>query len=294
MADLLRMGDLSPGELHDVLARSAAVKRDPESVAGRLRGVRVGLFFMKPSTRTRVSAEVATLELGGHPVVLRNEEVGLGTREAPEDVARVLDRYLDLLALRVFAQRDLDVLADYARVPVVNLLSELEHPCQALADLQTIAEVRPLSGTVLAYLGDGNNVCHSLMVAAVMTGMEMRVATPPGHEPAPEYRNLAGEVVVTHDPEEAVKGAHVVYTDVWASMGQETEVEERRRAFRPYQVDLARFELADPAAIFLHCLPAHRGEEVTAEVMEHERSHVFDQAENRLHAFKALLLHLLE
>ncbi len=302
MSDFLAIAELPGEDLRHLVVRAEVVKREPEVVRDRLRGVRVGLFFMKPSTRTRVSAEVATYELGGLPVVLKDEEVGLGRRESREDVARVLDRYLDVLAMRVFDHSDLDVLARHARAPVVNLLSDLEHPCQALADLQTIAEARPLPGTVLAYLGDGNNVCHSLMVGAAMSGMTVRVATPPGYEPRPDYQELAariakeqgGEALVTSDPHLALEGAHVVYTDVWASMGQEREAEGRRGVFRAYQVDEAALERAEPDAIFLHCLPAHRGEEVTAGVMEHPRSRVFDQAENRLHAFKALLLHLLE
>lgn len=292
MGDFLRIDDLPPAELTAVVEEAARIKADPRSVAGRLEGARVGLFFMKPSTRTRVSAEVATRQLGGWPVVLRNEEVGLGTREAPQDVARVLSRYLDLIAVRVFDHTDLEVLARHAEAPVVNLLSDLEHPCQILADLQTIAEAMPLEEAVVAYLGDGNNVCHSLMAAGSKLGMEVRVATPPGYEPRAAYRELPG-VSLGNDPEAAVKGARVVYTDVWASMGQEAEAEERRRHFGPYRVDLELFGRADPGAIFLHCLPAHRGEEVTEEVLEHERSRVFDQAENRLHSFKSLLLHLL-
>jgi ornithine carbamoyltransferase len=296
---MLKVGDLGREGIAEVLELAAAVKRDRESVAGVLRGARVGLFFEKPSTRTRVSCEVAVADLGGVPVVLKQDEVGLRSREAVEDVARVLDRYLDLLAFRVFDHRDLDTLAAHADVPVVNLLSDLEHPCQALADLQTLAEARPLDGATLAYVGDGNNVCNSLMIAGAAMGVNVRVACPSGFEP-PEWaleeaRGLAGgtPILVTHDPGEAARDADAVYTDVWTSMGQEVEAEARRATFAPYRVDEALFSLATPGAIFLHCLPAHRGEEVTDGVMDHERSRVFDQAENRLHSFKALLLRLL-
>jgi ornithine carbamoyltransferase len=240
------------------------------------------------------------VDLGAHPLVLKQDEVGLGKRESVEDVARVLDRYLDVLAFRVFDHRNLVALAESAEAPVINLLSDLEHPCQALADLQTLQEHKPLSGQVVAFIGDGNNVCHSLMVAGAMAGTSVRVAGPRGHEPSPEVvaraRDLAAdgaEIVVTDDPQEAVQGVDAVYTDVWASMGQEEEAAERRRQFEPYRVDETLFALAAPDAIFLHCLPAHRGDEVTDGVADHPRSRIFDQAENRMHAFKALLLHVL-
>ncbi len=300
MRDFLSITDLSADELSEVLAGAAAVKQDPGSVAGRHTGVKVGLFFEKPSARTRVSCEVAVADLGAVPIVLKADEIGLGKRESVADVGTVLDRYLDILALRVFRHEDLVTIAEHAEAPVINLLSDLEHPCQALADLQTVAETRPLPGTVLTYVGDGNNVCHSLMLAGAMAGMTIRVATPPGYEPAAAVvaaaRELAerhgGAIEVGNDADAAVKGANAVYTDVWASMGQESEAADRKALFARYRIDLARFEQADPDAIFLHCLPAHRGDEVTDEVMDHGRSVVFDQAENRLHAFKALLLHL--
>lgn len=220
----------------------------------------------------------------------------MGTRETPADVGRVLDRYLDLLALRVHRHSDLVDIASHVDMPLINLLSDQEHPCQAVADLQTIAEARPLPDTTITYVGDGNNVCHSLMVAATMTGARVRVVGPPGYEPDDALLALArkhGEVTLHTDPEEAVDGADVVYTDVWASMGQESEAELRRRHFEPYRVTLELFEKANPDAIFMHCLPAHRGEEVVDAVMDHPRSVVFDQAENRLHSFKSLLLTLL-
>ena len=300
--DLLLVSDVGVEGLNEVLSLAGAVKREPARFAGRLVGKTVGLFFEKPSTRTRVSCEVATVDLGAHPVVLKRAEVGLGSREAVEDVARVLDRYLDVLAFRVFSHAHLETIAENAEAPVINLLSDLSHPCQALADLQTIAEHRPLSGTRLSFVGDGNNVAHSLLIGAAMTGVSIAVATPPGHEPSAEVvsraRRLAeasgSEISVTNDPSAAVTGADVVYTDVWASMGDEDDADRRRDYFRRYHIDESLFARASDDAIFLHCLPAHRGEEVSHEVLEHERSYVWDQAENRMHSFKALLLHLTD
>jgi ornithine carbamoyltransferase len=297
--DFLSVTDLGRDGLAEVLVRAAAVKADPRPVAGCLAGKKVGLFFEKPSTRTRVSCEVAAVDLGAVPVVLKQDEVGLGKRESTADVARVLDRYLDVLAFRVFRHGDLVTIAEHASHPVINLLSDREHPCQALADLQTLAEARPLAGALLAFVGDGNNVCHSLLLGGALAGVSVRVASPPGYEPAAEIvaqaRALAGpgvEISVGHDPAGAVLGADAVYTDVWASMGQEAEAAERRRLFGAFRVDERLFALAAPQAIFLHCLPAHRGEEVSDGVADHERSRIFDQAENRMHAFKALLLHV--
>jgi ornithine carbamoyltransferase len=217
-------------------------------------------------------------------------------------VGRVFDRYLDVLALRVFDHANLVTIADNAEAPVINLLSDLEHPCQALADLQTIAADRPLAGTTVAYVGDGNNVCHSLMVAGAMASMEVRAITPPGFGPSPAVTEHAielaaandGSIVLTTDAEAGVAGADVVYTDVWASMGQEAEAIERKKVFEPYQVNQELFSKAASEAIFLHCLPAHRGDEATDDVFDSARSRIFDQAENRLHSFKALLLHLYE
>jgi ornithine carbamoyltransferase len=294
------VSDLGSAGLTSVLDRAAQAKAMPGEYADALRGSRVGLFFEKPSTRTRVSCEVATVDLGAHPVVLKADEVGLGRRESVEDVARTLDRYLDVLALRVFSHRNLEVIGEYAEAPVINLLSDRSHPCQALADLQTIAEHRQLAGTTVTFIGDGNNVAHSLMIAGGMAGMTVRVVTPPGYGPAEDVVEEAGrlaseaggEIIVGTDIRELVDGTDVVYTDVWASMGQEAEAAERNALFAQYQVDLDLFEAASPEALFLHCLPAHRGEEVTNDVIEHRRSFVFDQAENRMHAFKGLLLYL--
>ncbi|HKX73924.1 MAG TPA: ornithine carbamoyltransferase [Acidimicrobiia bacterium] len=296
MAHLLGVADLDRSSLTSLLDLAAKVKADRDSYRGSLSGRSIGLFFAKQSVRTWVSCDVAAIELGIHPVVIRNEQAGMGSRETPEDVGRVLERYLDLLGLRVFDHNDLERIAAVVQVPVINLLSDREHPCQAVADLQTLAEHRPVEGAIVAYIGDGNNVCHSLVLAGSMAGASMRIATPEGYEPDQEVMAAAatwGDVHWTSDPQEAVAGADAVYTDVWASMGQEEEAEQRRRVFAPYQVDRTLFEHAKADAIFLHCLPAHRGEEVTEEVIEHPRSRVFEQAENRLHAFKAILLHYL-
>lgn len=300
MTDFLRVPDLGEKGLHQVLELAAAVKQQTAGSRGALAGGKVGLFFEKPSTRTRVSCESACVDLGAHPVVLRRDEIGLGTREAVEDVARVLDRYLDAMAFRVFDHRHLETIADYAEAPVINLLSDRSHPCQAVADLQTIAEHHSLDGTVVTFVGDGNNVAHSLLLAGAMSGMHVRVAGPVGHGPSEAVVEEAGllaaesggSVVVGSDVRELVEGADVVYTDVWTSMGDEDEAEARAELFASYQVDETLFALANDDAVFLHCLPAHRGEEVSAAVLEGDRSVVFDQAENRMHAFKAILLYV--
>ena len=297
--DFVNVADLGHEGLAEVLDLARQVKTNRADFAGSRPGLRVGLFFEKPSLRTRVSCEVATTDLGMVPFVLKQDEVGLGKREAVGDVGQVLDRYLDVLAFRVFDHQNLVGLADSADAPVINLLCDVEHPCQALADLQTVAEHRPLQGATIAFIGDGNNVCNSLMIAAAMMGASTRIASPEGNEPTAEMLALArskatggAEILVTNDPTEAVTGADVVYTDVWASMGQEGEAAERRQRFQPFQVNLELFAKAKDDAVFMHCLPAHRGDEVTDEVADHPRSRIFDQAENRMHAFKALLLYL--
>jgi ornithine carbamoyltransferase len=290
---LLAISDITADRLSEILDLGRRVKADPDWYRTALAGRSIGLFFQKQSLRTWVSCDVAAIQLGIHPIVIRNDQTGMGSRETPEDVGRVLERYLDLLAMRVFDHGDLLSIDAVTSVPVVNLLSDVEHPCQAVADLMTLAEHRDPRGATLAYVGDGNNVCHSLMLAAAMSGASVRVAAPAGYEPDPAVVESAGryaEIVVTNDPVEAVAGADAVYTDVWASMGQEDEAALRRRHFAGFQVDEALFARAADDAVFLHCLPAHRGEEVAHEVMEHVRSRVFDQAENRLHAFKAILL----
>ncbi|MDH3729951.1 MAG: ornithine carbamoyltransferase [Acidimicrobiia bacterium] len=298
MSDFLGVADLTPEGLTAVLERAADVKSNPAAVAGALAGRSIGLFFEKPSARTRISTEVGSSQLGMTPVVLKADEIGLGKREAVSDVGAVFDRYLDFLALRVFNHEHLVAIANAADAPVINLLSDIEHPCQALADLQTVAEHRPLAGATITFVGDGNNVAHSLLVGGAMVGATVRVATPPGYEPdeaiVARAQQYAGSIEVTNDVRAAVAGADVVYTDVWASMGQEDEAAARRQLFSDYRVDGDLFAGAAGDAIFLHCLPAHRGDEATDDVLDHERSMILDQAENRLHSFKALVLALAE
>jgi len=301
--DFLSVDDLTPAELAALLDLSAEVKASPERFADRLRGRSVALIFEKPSTRTRVSFDVGIAELGGHPVALSAAELQLGRGETIEDTGRVLSRYVDAIVLRTFEQERLEVLAGAASVPVVNALSDFEHPCQCLADLLTIRERKGgLAGRTLAYLGDGNNVTHSLLLGGAKAGMRVRVATPPGFEPIPLVVNRAREIAaetgggveLTNDPVEAARGADVLYTDVWASMGQEAEAGERALVFPAYRIDQKTVDLAAPDAIVMHCLPAHRGQEITDEVIDGPRSVVWDQAENRLHTQKALLLWLLD
>jgi ornithine carbamoyltransferase len=294
--NFLSIADLGRDGLAEVLDLGARLKEEPDAYRGRLTGRSIGLFFAKQSLRTWVSCDVAAIELGAHPLAIRDDNTGMGSRESPADVGRVLERYLDLLAMRVHRHDDLVEIARHVDMPIVNLLSDVEHPCQAVADLLTIRAHRPLEGAVVTYVGDGNNVCHSLMLGAAMMGAEVRVSGPAGYEPDTAFVEAAREyapVTLHREPIEALAGSDVIYTDVWASMGQESEAELRRRHFATYQVDLAMFEQAKDDAIFMHCLPAHRGDEVTDEVMEHPRSMVFDQAENRLHSFKAILLQLL-
>jgi len=267
-----------------------------------LGGKILALLFEKPSLRTRVSFEVAMQQLGGHAVYLSPAEVGLGQRESVADVAQVLSRYVDAIAARTFAQQTLEVLASYASVPVINALSDLEHPCQALADFFTIFEKKgELEGVNLAFIGDGNNVAHSLLLAASLTGMNFRIASPPGYGVQESIMRLAqgfalesgAELLFTEEPQSAVTQADVVYTDVWASMGQEAEAERRRQLFARYQVNEELISLAKADAIFMHPLPAHHGQEVAEGILESLPSVVFDQAENRLHLQKALLAQML-
>jgi ornithine carbamoyltransferase len=300
--DFLSIDDLTPSELEDLLDAADRAKRKPRSLDGALAGRHVGLIFEKPSTRTRVSLEVAIAALGAHAVVLRGEDLQLGRGETIEDTGVVLSRYLDALVVRTFEQERLERLAAAASVPVVNALSDFSHPCQCLADLQTIRERKGrLAGVALAYVGDGNNVAHSLMYGGTKMGMDVRVATPPGYEPEARVAERAeaigaetgAKVTVTTVVAEAVTGADVLYTDVWASMGQEEEAERRSERFVRYQINAETLELAADDCIVMHCLPAHRGEEIAGEVLDGERSVVWDQAENRLHTQKALLAWLL-
>jgi ornithine carbamoyltransferase len=292
--DLLSMADLSADELRSLLELAATLK------AGKVNlqcNKVLGLLFQKASTRTRVSFSVAMYQLGGQVIDLNTSLTQVGRGEPTVDTARVLDRYLDVLAIRTYEQQELETFASYAKIPVINALTDLEHPCQVLADLQTTQEqFGQLEGLTLTYVGDGNNMANSLMLGCALMGMNVRIAAPAGYEPdsvvvhrATEIAAGRTEVVVTTDAIAAVKNAHVIYTDVWASMGQEESAESRIPIFQPYQVNQELLEYADEGAIVLHCLPAHRGEEITDEVMEGSQSLVWDQAENRLHAQKALL-----
>jgi len=290
----LDVDDLDADELDEVL-EAAAIPVD--EVARVFAGRGAALLFEKPSLRTRNSMELAVVQLGGHPITMGGEEAGIDTRETAEDIARVLSRYHALIAARVFDHGKLERIASVSTVPVVNMLSDDAHPCQTLADLLTLRQrFGTLKGRTIAYIGDGNNVCTSLMLGAVLEQMEIRVATPPGYGPTGSVVERArdlGEVVVTEDPFAAARDADVVYTDVWASMGQEAEADRRREAFSGFTVDDRLMAAASPDAVFLHCLPAHRGEEVSASVLEGPQSMVWQQAENRLHAQRGLLYWLL-
>ncbi len=296
--DLLSLADLSAAEVKELLHLAAQLK----SGQMNLKCDRVlGLLFYKASTRTRVSFSVAMYQLGGQVIDLNTTTTQVSRGEPVEDTARVLDRYLDILAIRTFEQQQLETFAHYAKIPVINALTDLEHPCQILADLFTIQErFGKLAGLTLTYLGDGNNVAHSLLLGCALVGMNVKIATPAQFKPdaaiVEKSKAIAltqTEVIVTDDPQAAVKGANIIYTDVWASMGQETEANSRIPVFQPYQVNEKLLSLADPEAIVLHCLPAHRGEEITEAVIEGSQSRVWDQAENRMHAQKALLASLL-
>ena len=298
--DLLSISDLNGEDILSLI--SDAIDTKARGWLSLLDRKMLALVFEKPSLRTRVSFEVAMRELGGQAIYLSPAEVGLGQRESVADVARVLSRYVDAIAARTFSHRTLEVLAENAAVPVINALSDREHPCQALADLLTIYEQKgELAGLTLAYIGDGNNVAHSLLLAAALTGINFRIASPDGYavrteilQAAREYAAVSGaEILCVKEPQLAVSGADVVYTDVWTSMGQEAEAEERRRVFADYQVNVGLLSLAREDAILMHPLPAHRGEEVNEGILDGPQSVVFDQAENRKHLQKALLAQML-
>jgi len=305
MRHFLSIADLSSDEVWAILDKARALKDERQKTGENeplLRGKTLGMVFQKPSLRTRVSFDMAMIQLGGRALYLSPNEIQLGKRESVADVARVLSRYVDAIMARVFAHRDVEELAAYSRVPVINGLSDFNHPCQGMADLLTIYErYDKLTGLKLAYVGDGNNVAHSLLLGASKTGMHITVATPTGYEPHPAVVRLArtfatesgSEVIITNDPRQAVRDADVIYTDVWTSMGQEAEAEQRLKVFPPYQVNGELVAQARPEVIVMHCLPAHRGQEITDEVADGPHSVLFDQAENRMHAQKAILVSLL-
>src|SRR5271157_3124638 len=300
--DFLSARDFSPEQIRHFLHVACQVKAKPELFATALKGKTLAMIFEKPSLRTRVTFDVGMEQLGGHSLYLSPAEINLGKRESVYDVAKNLERMVQGIMIRTFAHEIVVEMAKYASIPVINGLTDYSHPCQAMADYLTILEVKgQIAGLKVAYIGDGNNVAHSLMFAGAQLGANVWIATPPGFEPnldATAWARLRsgethGSLTLTHDPEMAVFGADVVYTDVWASMGQEGEAQARASAFQPYQVNAKLFGSAKNDAIFLHCLPAHRGDEVTDEVIDCPRSFVFQQAENRLHAQKAIMLELM-
>jgi ornithine carbamoyltransferase len=302
--DLTDIPDLSREDVRIIFERAAEMKRDRTAYAGSLAGKVMALISEKQSLRTRVTFQTGMYQLGGYSIYLSNHDISLGRREPVIDVARNLERWVDVIVARVFKQESILDLAKYASVPVINALSDMAHPCQALADLFTLEWLGyNLRGFPLTYIGDGNNVCHSLMLLSGLMGVRMTVSTPeietymPNRNIFEQARVLAhesgGEIIYEPNPDRAVRGAKAVYTDVWASMGQEEEAEVRKQVFAKYQVNAALLSKAEPGAYVMHCLPAHRGEEITDEVMESEQSIVFEQAENRLHTQKAILHYLL-
>ncbi len=292
--DFLTLLDISAKELETLLKRAAELKAEKSSTTCPLIGKSIGLLFDKSSTRTRISFQTGIYQLGAQPIYINTQELQLGRGETIEDTAKVMSRYLHGIVLRTFAHSTIETLAENSTIPIVNGLTDLHHPCQALADMLTIKEVKgKLKGIRLAYIGDGNNVANSLLEAALLTGVDFVVACPRGYEPDSKIfehvRAAGGKVEVVTDPAEAAKDADALYTDVWVSMGQEKEVERKRKKFAKYQINKELLALAKPDAIVMHCLPAHRGEEITADVIDSPQSVVIDQAENRLHTQKALL-----
>jgi len=298
--DVVSLADLTTEEIYEILETARNLKLEHRAGVKHemLAGKTLALIFQKPSLRTRVSFETGMTQLGGHAIYLGPNDIKLGQRETTEDIAIVLSRYVDGIMARVFEHKIVEDLAKYATVPVINGLSDLLHPCQILGDLLTIWEKkRTLEGLTLAFIGDGNNVAHSLINGCAKVGMDFRIACPDGYEPndviVAAARDIGGSVEITHDPNEAASGADVIYTDVWASMGEESKAEEKKHAFTGFTVDEALLKLAAPDALVMHCLPAHYGEEITYEASRSRGSAIFDQAENRLHAQKAVLVLLM-
>ncbi|MBN2654039.1 MAG: ornithine carbamoyltransferase [Nitrospirae bacterium] len=296
--DFLSINDLNSSELQSLFKRATELKSGKDRSSCPLIGRSVGLFFEKPSTRTRVSFEVGVYQLGGQPIYLTPKEIQLNRGESIADTARVLSRYLSAIVLRTFKHSTIEDFASFADVPVINGLSDIHHPCQALADLMTILEKKGrLSGIKLAYIGDGNNVVNSLMESSAKTGMELVISCPEGYDPNQniykQCRDINNKIEIVRDPREAANMADVLYTDVWISMGQESEADHKRQQLRGHQLNSSLLQCAKKDAIVMHCLPAHRGEEITDDVMDSKASVVFDQAENRLHTEKALLEFLI-
>ena len=296
MKHLLKLADLSAAEINEILNIADQLKYEKKNGVEHhlLKGKTLGMIFSKSSTRTRVSFEVGMYDLGGSALFLSSRDLQIGRGEPVEDTARVLSRYLDGIMIRTFAQQEVEDLAKYGSIPIINGLTDYCHPCQVLADLMTIRERKgALAGKKLCFVGNGNNMANSLIAGGITMGMQVAIACPARHEPDAALMQWAaenGSLLCTEDVQEAMKDADVVYTDVWASMGQEAEAEERRKVFAAYQVNAANMAVAKPDAMVLHCLPAHREEEITAEVFEQHADEIFEQAENRLHAQKAVLV----
>lgn len=295
--DILTLAELNNDQIFEVLSLASEMKNGED--VGDILGKTVSLIFMKPSTRTRVSFEAGVYQLGGYPIYLHSGDLQIGRGETISDTGMVLSRFTDAVVIRTFKHKEVEELAEASSVPVINALTDDHHPCQALADLLTILETKEhLKGVTLAYIGDGNNVCNSLLIASKLTGINMRVASPKGHEPKQEILKMVdglegeGTYKITNDAVTAARGADVVYTDVWVSMGEEDQIDKKER-FLGFQINQELMNKAKEDAIVMHCLPAHRGEEITAEVIDGKQSVVFDQAENRLHTQKALMLGLL-
>ena len=300
MKHLLKLGDLTSEQIIDILNLADQLKDENKKgiVHHHLKGKTLGMIFTKSSTRTRVSFEVGMYQLGGNALFLSGNDLQIGRGEPIEDTARVLSRFLDGIMIRTFKQDDVEKLAEYGSIPIINGLTDYCHPCQVLADLQTIREFKgKLEGLKLAFIGDGNNMANSLIVGCIKVGMSVSIACPVGYEPDAEIVKWGmeqGKLTITNNPKEAVVGADVVYTDVWASMGQEGEAQIRIKAFKGFQVNAELMALANKGAMVQHCLPAHRGEEITAEVLEAHANEIFEEAENRLHAQKAVMVKLLK
>ncbi len=301
--DLLSIADLEPEEIRLILEAGAICKAKQRAgeIFVPLLGKTLGMIFHKPSARTRASFDIGMYQLGGHSILMKDEDIGLDTREPVEDVARLFSRYMDAVVIRTFDHDLLCRFAQHATIPVINALTDFSHPCQILADLMTLKEQKKeLKGLTVAFIGDGNNVANSLAFASAKCGMHLRIASPKGYELMPEvlrearsYAALGGSITLTNSPVEAATGADALYTDVWTSMGQEEESRERRRDFEGFQIGEPLMKKAKSDAVVLHCLPAHRGEEITAEVMERFKDVIFDEAENRLHVQKGLMVLLM-
>ena len=300
--DLLSIAELTTEEINEILDLGKSVKKDKAKYADALNGKSIGLIFQKPSNRTRVSFEIGMVQLGGYAIYLGPSEIGMGGRESVKDVAKVLSRYLDALVARTYKHEDVEDLAKHATVPVINGLSDFAHPCQALSDIFTIKEkFGTFKGITISYIGDANNVLNSVMCASVKVGLNVKVATPKGYEPLKKAADTAkscalasgAKIEFTHDPEAAAEGADIIYTDVWVSMGQEKEAKKRMDDFKGFQINDNIMKLTNKNCLVMHCLPAHRGDEITDSVIDSKNSVIYDQAENRMHIQKAVLLKLL-